>query len=597
MQPLQQQLRQLQQELEQQSEALSRDQTEREQMRKRSDDELRVATAAFELQDATVVTNPQGNILRVNAAFTRLTGYSPQEVVGQAIALLKSGRHDNLFYQAMWESLQANQVWQGEIWNQHKSGQDGVVSLHIAAIATPELGTTHYICHFSDLSMETEAEALIHRLAYYDSLTHLPNRRLLRDRLTQTLATSARSGRFGAFFLIDIDHFKLFNDAAGPKLGDQLLVALSDRLSALVREADTVARQVGDEFVVLLPELAASEQEALERARAMGLKLNAAVAEPIRFRDFDYACKLSIGVVLFRADTTAEELFAHADLALQHARTSVHDTLHFFTPSMPSALDQRSILKAELQMALKWHQFCLYYQPQVDCTQRVVGVEALLRWQHPLRGLLSPTEFFPLAEDTGLILPIGLWVLRCACEQLKLWQDQPNLQALQMAVNISARQFGQADFVTQVHAALADSGANPARLKLELTESLVLENVRHAIEKMHAIKCLGVSFSMDDFGTGYSSLSYLAQLPIDQLKIDKSFVQNIPGENNDETIARTIISMGHGLNIDVIAEGVETQVQREFLERHGCHAFQGYLYSHPLSLAQLEAYLQAQGTV
>jgi len=371
-------------------------------------------------------------------------------------------------------------------------------------------------------------------------------------------------------------------------------VALSGRLTALVREADTVARQAGDEFVVLLPELAATEQEALARARAMGLKLNAAVIEPIRFRGFDYDCKLSIGVVVFHADTTVEDMFTHADLALQHAKTAGRNTLQFFDPSMQSSLDQRSALEAELQMALKWHQFCLYYQPQVDSAGRVVGVEALLRWQHPLRGLVPPIEFIPLAEETGLILPIGLWVLQSACAQLKLWQDQPKLQALQMAVNVSARQFGQADFVAQVQAALTHSGANPARLKLELTESLVLENVRDVIEKMHAIKRLGVSFSMDDFGTGYSSLSYLAQLPIDQLKIDKSFVQNIPGKNNDETIARTIISMGHGLNIDVIAEGVETQVQREFLQRHGCHAYQGYLYSRPLSLEQLETYLQAQ---
>jgi diguanylate cyclase (GGDEF)-like protein/PAS domain S-box-containing protein len=591
MLPLQQQLRQLQRELEQQSEELSRGQIEREQERKRSEDELRVATAAFESQTATVVTDPQGKILRVNAAFTRLTGYSAQEAVGQAIALLKSGRHDRLFYQTMWASLLAQQVWQGEIWSRRKGGQDGVVSLHIAAITAPELGTTHYIGHFSDISMEKEAEALIHRLAYYDTLTHLPNRRLLRDRLTQALASSARSGRFGAYFLIDIDHFKLLNDTAGREVGDQLLVKLADRLSALVREADTVARQAGDEFVVLLPELAATEQEALARARAMGVKLKAAVAEPIRFRGFDYACKLNIGVVLFRADTTVEELFTHADLALQHAKTAARNTLQFFSPSMRSALDQRSILVAELQMALKWCQFCLYYQPQVDSAQRVVGVEALLRWQHPLRGLVSPIEFIPLAEDTGLILPIGLWVLQNACAQLKLWQDQPKLQALQMAVNVSARQFGQADFVAQVQAALTHSGANPARLKLELTESLVLENVRDVIEKMHAIKRLGVSFSMDDFGTGYSSLSNLAQLPIDQLKIDKSFVQNIPGKNNDETIARTIISMGHGLNIDVIAEGVETQVQREFLERHGCHAYQGYLFSRPLPLEQLEAYV------
>lgn len=588
---LQQQLRQLRAELAKQGEALHREQAECAIARQRSEDELRIARATFDAQNATVVTDPQGVIVRVNAAFARTSGYSAQEVVGKPISLFKSDRHAPSFFEAVWQSLKSHGAWQGEIWTKSRSGQEGVALLNIKVVATPELGVTHYVGNFSDVSLIREAEALTHQLAYYDLLTHLPNRRMLRDRLTQALAGSERSGRFGALFLVNIDNFRAINDAAGLELGDLLLQALAQSLQALVREVDTVARPGDDEFVVLLQDLADNEHEALARAQIMGAKLQAAIPNPVNLKGNECACSLSVGGVLFQANNTFDELLVQADLALRQAKGAGRNTLRFFDPTMQAALDLRSTLESELAKALHWQQLRLYYQPQVNQALRVVGVEALIRWQHPLRGLVPPNEFIPLAEDTDLIFPIGLWVLQNACAQIKIWQGQPHMQALQVAVNVSARQFGQADFVLQVQAALAASGANPARLKLELTESLVLENVRDVIEKMHAIKRFGVSFSMDDFGTGYSSLAYLAQLPIDQLKIDKSFVQNIPGKMSDETITRTIIKMVRGLGMDVIAEGVETQVQREFLAHHGCHTYQGYLFSQPLPLVQFEAYV------
>jgi diguanylate cyclase (GGDEF)-like protein/PAS domain S-box-containing protein len=537
------------------------------------------------------ITDPNGVILRVNSAFERLTGYSADEAVGQSMALLHSGRHDPLFYQRMWQMLRQEGQWKGEIWNRRKSGQVYAEMLSIAAIVAPERGITHYVANFSDITEDKEAEAEIHRLAYYDALTNLPNRRLLQDRLGQAVAATARSGLFGALFFIDLDNFKTLNDTRGHDVGDLLLIAVAQRLRAVVRECDTVARQGGDEFVVLMEDLGSSPQEAVALAGHLGEKLRAAFDPPFMLKGDEYQCQLSIGVGLFHAGDTVEELFKHADLALYQAKNAGRNLLRFFDPAMQAELDKRSALEAELRKALKRRQLRLFYQPQVDAEGYPIGVEALLRWQHPQRGLVPPDEFIALAEETGLILPIGLWVLETACAQLAVWAADATTRELRIAVNVSARQFRQADFVAQVQQVLSVSGAAAARLKLELTESVVLDDVANTIDKMTAIKQLGVSFAMDDFGTGYSSLAYLAQLPLDQIKIDRSFVRDLPGSRNDETIARTIISMGRGLSMDVIAEGVENEAQRYFLEMHGCHAYQGYLFSRPLPIDELEAFL------
>lgn len=553
--------------------------------------EQRIAAAAFESQNGMVLTDPAGLIVRSNKAFSQLTGYRAADLIGRPMALFNSGRQDADFYQELWATLLEKRSWQGELANKGKNGRIHTVLANIKAILSEAGVVTHYLANYVDISLAKKADLLAQRLAYYDPLTQLPNRRMLQHRLVQALAASGRSGQFGALYFIDLDNFRALNDADGHDAGDLLLVELAERLRAAVPECAIVARQGGDEFVVVHEDLAATAAEAAILAAQLGDRVRTAVDAPFYLPGQEYFCHFSVGVALLQQSDSVEVLYKHAGLALLQAKKAGGNTLRFFDPAMQAALDLRNAMEAELQQALGWQQLQLYYQPQVTSGKRVVGAEALLRWLHPLRGLVPPTEFIPLAEETGLILPLGLWVLSSACQQLKRWEGKPRLANLPLAVNVSARQFAQPDFVAQVQEVLSNTGANPALLKLELTESLVMENVGDAIGKMHELKYLGISFSMDDFGTGFSSLAYLAQLPIDQLKIDKSFVQNTPGKSSDETIARTIISMGRGLKMDVIAEGVETEAQQAFLARHGCHVFQGYLFSRPLPLAEFEAFV------
>jgi diguanylate cyclase (GGDEF)-like protein/PAS domain S-box-containing protein len=560
--------------------------------RKLVEDELRIAAVAFASQNGMVITDPKGVILRVNPAFTRLTGYRAEEVIEQTMALLKSGRHNDVFYQRMWQSLQEKGRWQGEIWNKRKNAQIYAEMLTITAIVTPDRGVIYYIGSFTDITDDKEAEAEIHRLAYYDPLTRIPNRRLLHDRLHQALAATSRSGQYGAIFSIDVDNFKALNDTRGHGVGDLLLIEVAQRLRGMLREGDTVARQGGDEFVVLLENLGAEIAEATASSKRMGDKLFQIIDRPFTLEGLEYHCKLCIGVSLFGKHESVEDLFKHADVALYQAKEAGRNTLRFFHPTMQAVLDLRSALEADLSQALERKQLRLYYQPQVNAAGRVIGVEALLRWQHPQRGLVLPHDFIPLAEDTGSILSIGLWVLETACAQLKTWENDPRTLDLKLAVNVSSRQFRQPEFVAQVRKVLEASAVTPTRLKLELTESLVLVDVQDTIEKMQAIQRLGVSFSMDDFGTGYSSLSSLARLPLDQLKIDGAFVRNLSKKGNDATIARTIITMGREMAMNVIAEGVETVEQRDFLETHGCHAYQGNLFSRPLPLEEFEEFVR-----
>ncbi len=551
--------------------------------RRQADDELRIAAVAFASQNGMVITDPQGVILRVNPAFTRLSGYSPHEAIGHTMALLKSGRHDDHFYQRMWTLLKEDGYWQGVIWNQRKNGQIYAEMLSITAIITPDRGVIHYVGSFTDITQDKEAEAEIHRLAYYDALTGLPNRRLLQDRLGQALAATARSGLYGAIFFLDIDNFKALNDTRGHDVGDVLLVEVAQRLRSVVREGDTVARQGGDEFVVLMEDLGSGIDESAALAKQLGEKLREAVDRPIHLKGRDYHCTLSIGVGLLQAHDTVEELFKHADLALYQAKNAGRNALRFFDPAMQAALDLRSALETELRQSIELKQLRLYYQPQVDAALRVIGVEALLRWQHPQRGLVPPHDFIPLAEDTGLILPMGLWVLETACAQLCEWADHSQSAQWTMAVNVSALQFSKENFVATVAGALRQTGANPRLLKLELTESILVDQIdmQDVIAKMNDLKVLGLSVSLDDFGTGYSSLSYLKRLPLDQLKIDQSFVRDVLTDGNDAVIARTIVALGHSLGLKVIAEGVETTDQHDFLAGAGCDAFQGYLFGRP----------------
>ena len=441
---------------------------------------------------------------------------------------------------------------------------------------------------------ELKAQAAhIEQLAFYDSLTGLPNRSLLRDRVQQVLTHSTRHMDHGAILFIDLDNFKALNDTKGHNIGDLLLIEVARRLQDCVRSSDTVARMGGDEFIVVLEELNENTQLAIAQAQDIGEKVLASLNQPFNLHGFEYYCSASIGISLFRDNEIGmDDLLKHADTAMYQAKTSGRNTLRFFDPDMQASLEARAALEADLRHALSQQQFKLFFQIQVNAANHPIGAEALLRWLHPERGLVSPLQFIPLAEDTGLILPIGQWVLETACAQIKAWEANPSACELQLSVNVSARQFHQPDFVEQVRAAIKKAAADPTRLKLELTESVVLDNINDTIVKMHELKQIGVGFSMDDFGTGYSSLSYLTQLPLDQLKIDLSFVHNIGIKPTDAVIVQTIIGMGNSLGMEVVAEGVENEEQRDFLERNGCHVYQGYLFSKPVPIKEFEALIR-----
>ena len=561
--------------------------------RRKAEAELRIAATAFESQEGMVVTDPAGVILRINKAFMDISGYTAEEVVGQTPRLLKSGRHDDAFYAAMWASIASTGAWQGEVWDRRKNGEVYPKWLTISAVKSDDGVVTHYVGTHQDITERKKAEERIKELAFFDSLTHLPNRTLLLDRLKQAMTAGNRSGTFGAVLFIDLDHFKTLNDTLGHDKGDMLLQLVAQRLAASVREGDTVARLGGDEFVVVLGSLNKTAEEAANETEAVGEKILAVLNQAYPLGDIDYRSSASIGATLFRGhETSIEDLLKQADLAMYKSKTTGRNGLHFFDPAMQTVVVERVALETGLRKAIEGNQLLLHYQPQVVDAGRVTGAEALVRWQHPERGTVSPAEFILLAEETGLILPLGQWVLESACGQLALWAIHPDMAHLTVAVNVSAQEFRDPDFVLKVVAILNQTGANPNRLKLELTESLLVDNVEDVIDKMSALKARGVGFSLDDFGTGYSSLSYLKRLPLDQLKIDQSFVRDILIDPNDAAIARTIVALAQSLGLDVIAEGVETEPQRAFLASSGCHAYQGYFFSRPLPVEGFEEFVR-----
>jgi diguanylate cyclase (GGDEF)-like protein len=494
----------------------------------------------------------------------------------------------------MTKSLQTEGAWSGEIWNRRKDGEIYPQWLAISAVKDKTGQTTHYVAVFNDISERVSAQAQFETLSFYDPLTNLPNRRLLLDRLEQALHASTRHARKNALLFVDLDNFKTLNDTQGHTQGDALLVQVALRLKACSREGDTVAHLGSDEFVVLLEDLSEDTIEAATQAETVGNKILAAFVPEFSLGSGPYNGTPSIGVTLFDGKEleSSDQPLKRAELAMFQAKAAGHNTLRFFDAKMQAEVSNRAALEADLRQAVHKQQLVLHYQPQVVGGGRVTGVEALVRWQHPLRGMVSPAEFIPLAEDTGLILPIGQWVLDTACAQLAAWAADPALAHLTMAVNVSARQFNQADLVLSVVASLARTGANPKLLKLELTESMLVDDVEVIIAKMGVLKAHGVGFSLDDFGTGYSSLSYLKRLPLDQLKIDQGFVRNIVTDANDAAIAKMVMALAESLGLSVIAEGVELQAQADLLAHLGCHAYQGYLFSRPLPLAGLETFLR-----
>ena len=567
---------------------VARDITER----KKAETETRIAAAAFESQNGMLITDANGLILRVNRAFIAITGYSAEEVIGKNPRILSSGRHDAGFYADMWDSINNTGAWEGEIWNRRKSGEVYPEHLTITGVKDKNGNVMNFVATLNDISQSKAAEEEIRNLAFYDPLTQLPNRRLLFDRLAQALASSARGGKQGALLFIDLDNFKTLNDTLGHDVGDLLLQQVAQRLESCVREGDTVARLGGDEFVVMLEDLSMHSLDAAEHTEMIGDKILTCLSQPYQLIATKFHTTSSIGATLFVGHKqSVDELLKQADIAMYQAKKSGRNALRFFDPQMQEAISARAALEGELRVALEKNQFHLHYQIQVTSSNKPFGAEALIRWVHPERGMVSPAQFIPLAEETGLILSIGQWVLDVACAQLRAWQYSAQSRELVLAVNVSVRQFRQADFVAQVQNAVQRHAINPALLKLELTESLLLENVEDTITIMNALNMIGVQFSLDDFGTGYSSLQYLKRLPLNQLKIDQSFVRDIADDSSDKAIVHTIIAMAHSLCLDVIAEGVETEEQRQLLLSSGCIYYQGYLFGKPVPVEEFEALL------
>ena len=562
---------------------------------------LQLAASVFaSASEGITITDTKGHILNVNAAFSRLTGYSREEVIGKNPRLLNSGRQSPAFYKNMWQSIATLGMWQGEIWNRRKNGEVFPEWLTITAATTQQRNkqqVTHYVATFSDLSQRKKDAAEIFQLAFYDPLTALPNRRLLMERLQQVLASlgeGADTGAQAALLFIDIDNFKSLNDIKGNDTGDLLLIEVAKRLLACTHKDDTVARLGRDEFVVLLQGVggAAGPEQFVAQVKALAESIRNTLGTAFWLKDFEHTCTCSIGISLSGLCNNAEEMLENANTAMSQSKAAGRDTLRFFDPTMQSALAARAALEADLRQAIALRQFELYYQLQVNAQGDALGAEALLRWHHPSRGMVPPATFIQLSEETGLILPLGQWILDAACAQIKAWELIPAMRDLVLAVNISARQLSADGFVEQVAAVLHTSGIEPARLKLEITESMLLSGVEKVIGTMQRIKAMGVAFSLDDFGTGYSSLQYLRRLPLDQVKIDQSFVRDIALHSRDQAIVGTIMAMANSLDLSVIAEGVETLEQRDLLASRGCHHYQGYLYSQPIPAAAFAALLQ-----
>jgi diguanylate cyclase (GGDEF)-like protein/PAS domain S-box-containing protein len=564
--------------------------------RKKSEMELRVAATAFDSQQSLVITDAAGVIQRVNSAFSELTGYTAEDLVGQTPRVFQSGKHDAAFYAAMWESINRTGLWEGEIWGRRKSGNLYPKWLSISAVRDPSGVVSHYVGSYIDLTERKVAERRIHNLAFFDQLTGLPNRTLLLDRIHQVFASAARTPLFGALMFLDLDKFKSLNDTRGHASGDALLQQVAHRLVENVRQGDTVARLGGDEFVVLLSAIdALSLADAAVHAERVGRKLILGLHQQFDLPDGFFTTSASIGITLFDGQTgSVDDILRQADLAMYQSKNAGGNTLTFFDAAMESAALDHAQLEGDLRRAIREHQFELYYQPLVESkTGRIVGAEALIRWRHPQRGLVPPVEFIPHAERTGLIGTIGLWVLETACERLALWAKSAETSALTVAVNVTAQQFETPGFAEYLSGLLEHTRANPRLLKLELTESVFAGDPDAVIAAMNRLKILGVSFALDDFGTGYSSLSYLSRLPLDQLKIDRSFVSAVESGDSNVTICAATISLARSLNLRVVAEGVETEAQRYFLGTvHRCEYLQGYLFGRPMPVADFEALIR-----
>ena len=556
--------------------------------RLQSDAQLREQASLLDkAHDAILVRDLDHRILFWNKGAERLYGWSAAEAIGQRVDHLLYS--DPRAFDEATRKVMGQSEWVGEIEQLDRHGHSISIEGHWTLVHDDAGRPKSILAINTDIRQRKAAEREIYTLAFHDSLTGLPNRQLLLNRLNQALAESPRSGENSAIMFIDLDNFKTLNDTQGHDVGDQLLIQVAARLNHCVRESDTVARIGGDEFVVMLRNLDSSRPEAAAQAQAVADKILHAFSPPFDLRGYEYETTPSIGIALFNDNLiTVEELLKRADLAMYQAKAAGRNEVCFYDPEMQAAVSLRLAMEKDLRGGLQRGEFILYYQAQIGADDCLTGAEVLLRWHHPKHGLMPPHSFIPVAEDSGLIIPLGLWILDAACRQLAAWAAEPSREGLTLAVNVSARQFRHPEFVAQVRNALEKNAANPKRLKLELTESQLVDNIEEVIDKMQVLRNLGVSISLDDFGTGYSSLSYLKRLPLSQLKIDPSFVRDILNDMNDAAIARTVITLGQSLGLEVIAEGVETVEQKALLYSFGCHHYQGYLFSRPVPIEQFE---------
>lgn len=544
-----------------------------------AEDELKLSASVFnESIEAIVITDRDGAVLRVNPAFTRITGFGGEEVIGENPRLWGSKRHDKAFFEEMWDTLLNDGFWQGELWDRRKSGEIFPTWQTISAVRNTAADIIQFISIFSDISDKKRSEERIHHLAHYDLITGLPNRAFFQEQLEHSLAHARRQRSSLALLFLDLDNFKVINDAFGHPTGDALLDQVAQRLAEIVREEDTVARLGGDEFTILLTDIRDNQDAAL-----VAEKILTSFAQPFKNEGIEMVVSASIGISVYPADgDDGLSLLKNADSAMYQAKQNGRNNFQFFTAEMNVLAQERLSLEADLRRALERDEFMLHFQPQLCLSSgEILGCEALVRWQHPDKGWISPYTFIPVAEESGLIIPLSEWVMRTALEQLKQWQAK-GFNTLNMSVNLSAQQFGRQNLVQTVQRLLDETGIDARHLELELTESMLMANVDATIDTLHALRDMGVRLSIDDFGTGYSSMAYLKRFPIDKLKIDQSFVRELTVDSEDAAIVTATIALGHSLNLTVIAEGVETEAQFEFLRAKACEQIQGYYFSRPL---------------
>ena len=552
---------------------------------KQAQEQLALYANVFEKSgEGVFICGPDERILSVNASFVRITGYQLEEVLQQHISMLNSGKHDDAFYKNIWDTVSKKDYWQGELWNRRHNGEPYAEWLGVSAVRDPYGKITHYIGVFSDITDRKVIEEKIEYLAHHDSLTGLPNRSLLEDRFNQAVAFATRQNRMIAMLFLDLDHFKQVNDSLGHDIGDQLLIEIAGRIKGCVREVDTVCRQGGDEFIILLNNIASDDN-----VTQIINKIFEELRKPFLISDHKLSASFSAGISLYPSDgETFQALQKKADTAMYSAKENGRNSYRFFSPGMNALSLERMEIENGLRHALEAGEFRLYYQPQYCLsTKKILGVEALIRWQKPDGEILMPEKFIRIAEDSGLIIPIGNWVLNEACRQGRIWQDE-NIH-LTVGVNISGLQFRKGDLVETVQNTLKQHALDPSYLELELTESILIQDTEKVLDTIKALKAIGVKFSIDDFGTGYSSLYYLKRFAVDRVKIDQSFINDLMNSQEDVAIVRAILQLGESLKINTIAEGVETLDQLECLAQLGCDNAQGFYLNHPMQADDITA--------